>query len=88
MDGFMSEDVDRIRLLVNFSLDYYVIVPADNDTVFSTAAELLEQDSAYLATLGLPFSVGMTRGDDVYVDTGEATAGGISCWFDFTKEVV
>ncbi len=88
LDGFISEETERIRILANFSIDYYVIIPSDNDTVFATAAELIEQDGAYLATLGLPFSVGMTRGEDAYVDIGEATAGGVSCWFDFTKEIV
>ena len=88
LDGFISEDAERIRILVNFDVDYYVIVPADNDTIFSTAMELMEQEGAYLTTLGLPFSIGMTRGEDVYVDIGEATAGGMSGWFDFTKEIV
>ena len=88
LDGFISEDEERIRILVNFDIDYYVIIPADNDTVFLTAAELLEQEGAYHATLGLPFSIGMSRGDYAYVDTGEATAGGVSGWFDFTKEII
>ncbi len=87
VDGFISEDQERIRILVNFSIDYYVVIPADNDTVFGTAMELMEQEGAYLATLGLPISIGMDRGDYAYVDDGEATTGGLSGWFDFTKEI-
>ncbi len=90
MDGFISEseDFNRIRMLVNFSIDYYVIIPADNDTVFGTAMELMEQEGAYLVTLGLPVSIGMDRGDYAFVDNNEAMAGGLSGWFDFTKEVI
>lgn len=88
LDGFIAEDLNRIRILVNFDIDYYVIIPADNNTIFNTAAELMDQEGAYLATLGLPFSIGMARGEDVFVDAGEAETGGMTCWFDFTKEVV
>ncbi len=88
LDGFISEDEERIRVLINFSIDYYVIIPADNDTVFDTAMELMEQEGSYLATLGLPLSVGMNRGEYIYVDNGEAMAGGLSGWFNFAKEAI
>lgn len=45
-------------------------------------------DRSYLATLGLPLSVGMNRGEYIYVDNGEAMAGGLSGWFNFAKEAI
>ena len=84
IDGFISEDADRIKILVNMSTVYYTNFPYANFN-YNTAQELLMQDNAYRITLGLPISLSISRGDFIFVDKDEAQSHGLVGWFDFTN---
>ncbi len=84
IDGFISEDSDRIKILVNMAVIYHTNIPK-NETNYSTAQELMLQDNAYKITLGLPISISITRGDYIFVDKDESREHGLSGWFNFTN---
>jgi len=84
IDGFISEDDERIKILVNFSAVYYTNIP-HSEIAYSTAQELMIQDDAYKITLGLPISLSLARGDYIFVDKDESQENGLTGWFDFTK---
>jgi len=84
IDGFISEDSDRIKVLVNMSVEYFTQIPATAQPV-QTAQELMLKDNTYRVTLGLPMSVSVVRGGFVYVDRDEGREHGLSGWFNFSK---
>ena len=84
IDGFISEDEDRIKILVNMSTVYYTNFPYSNFN-YDTAEELMMQDNTYKVTLGLPISLSIVKGDFIFVDKDDAQKHGVNGWFDFTK---
>jgi len=84
IDGYVSDDGDRLKILVNMDVIYYTSIPT-TDITYGTAQELMIQDTTYKIRLGLPVSLSVLNGGYVFVDRDDAHENGVSGWFDFTK---